>query len=143
MAFTTLVTTDDLVEHLSDPTWTIVDCRFSLAEPELGRREYEEAHISGALYAHLDEDLSGPIIPGRTGRHPLPTPERAAQRFGDWGIGRGQQVVAYDGAGGAIAARLWWMLRWLGHGEAAVLDGGWQEWQRQGYPVRSLSLIHI
>ena len=137
MAFTTLVTTDDLVEHLSDPTWTIVDCRFSLAEPELGRREYEEAHISGALYAHLDEDLSGPIIPGRTGRHPLPTPERAAQRFGDWGIGRGQQVVAYDGAGGAIAARLWWMLRWLGHDEAAVLDGGWQEWQRQGYPVGS------
>lgn len=136
MAFTTLVATDDLFEHLSDPNWTIIDCRFSLAEPELGRREYEEAHIPGALYAHLDEDLSGPIIPGDTGRHPLPAPERMAQRFGSWGICPGQQVVAYDSAGGGIAARLWWLLRWLGHDEVAILDGGWQGWQRRGYPVR-------
>jgi thiosulfate/3-mercaptopyruvate sulfurtransferase len=135
MAYTTLATTEDLFEHLSDPSWTVVDCRFSLAEPELGRREYEEAHIPGALYAHLDEDLSGPIVPGRTGRHPLPTPEQIARRFGSWGIGPGQQVVAYDAAGGGIAARLWWLLRWLGHDEVAVLDGGWQEWQRHGYPV--------
>lgn len=136
MAFRTLITVDALMQHLSDPHWTIIDCRFSLGEPELGRREYEEAHIPGALYAHLDEDLSGPIVPGRTGRHPLPDPEQAAQRFGSWGIGPRQQVVAYDAAGGAIAARLWWMLRWLGHDEVAVLDGGWQEWQRQDYPVK-------
>ena len=136
MAYTTLITTGDLFEHLSDPQWTIVDCRFSLAEPELGRREYEEAHIPGALYAHLDEDLSGPIVPGRTGRHPLPAPEKMAQRLGSWGIGPGQQVIAYDVSGGGIAARLWWLLRWLGHDEVAVLDGGWQEWQRHGHPVR-------
>lgn len=137
MAYTTLVTTDDLVEHLSDPNWTVIDCRFSLAEPELGRREYKEAHVPGALYAHLDEDLSGPIILGRTGRHPLPAPERMARRFGSWGIGPGRQVIVYDAAGGAIAARLWWLLRWLGHDEVAVLDGGWQDWQRHAYPVKS------
>lgn len=136
MAFTTLITGKDLNRHLSDPNWTIIDCRFSLADPDLGRREYEEAHIAGALYAHLDEDLSGPIVPGSTGRHPLPHPQRMARRFGSWGIGPEQQVVAYDASGGAIAARLWWMLRWLGHEQVAVLDGGWQEWQRQGYPVK-------
>lgn len=137
MAYTTLITPDEVHANLSDPQWTIIDCRFSLADPAQGRREYKEEHIPGALYAHLDEDLSGPIVPGRTGRHPLPTPEIAARRFGAWGIGAGQQVVAYDGSGGAIAARLWWMLRWLGHEAVAVLDGGWQAWLDAGYAVRS------
>ncbi|MGE5220851.1 MAG: sulfurtransferase [Omnitrophica WOR_2 bacterium] len=138
MAYTTLVSAPDLFQHIEDSGWVIVDCRFSLADKERGRRDYQEAHIPGAVYAHLDEDLSGLIIQGVTGRHPLPVIDKAIEKFSNWGIGTGVQVMAYDDTGGALAAvRLWWMLRWLGHEAAAVLDGGWQEWQRQGYPVRS------
>lgn len=126
-----------LAAHLGDPAWAVVDCRFRLAEPAWGRRAYAAGHLPGAVYAHLDDDLSGPVVKGRTGRHPLPTPEAAARTFGAWGIGEGVQVVAYDDAGGAIAARLWWMLRWLGHDAVAVLDGGLPAWQRAGLPLRA------
>ncbi len=123
----------ELSLHLDDPDWVVVDCRFALADPQRGRRDYLGGHIPGAVYAHLNEDLSGAVLPGKTGRHPLPSPEAAAQKFSAWGIGPGVQVVVYDDAGGALAAvRLWWMLRWLGHRQAAVLDGGWQAWQRAG-----------
>lgn len=135
--YTTLIAADVLAAHLDDPDWAVVDCRFSLQEPERGRRAYQAGHIPGAVYAHLDEDLSGPVIPGRTGRHPLPAPEIFAARLGRWGIGHTTQVVAYDDAGGAYAARLWWMLRWLGHEAAAVLDGGWQAWVAAGFPQRA------
>jgi thiosulfate/3-mercaptopyruvate sulfurtransferase len=134
MPFTTLVTVDTLTAHLDDPGWIVVDCRFSLADPEAGRRAYHEAHIPGAVYAHLEEDLSGPPVTDH-GRHPLPTPAALATLFGRLGIGPGRQVVAYDDAAGAIAARLWWMLRYLGHEPAAVLDGGWAAWQAAGLPV--------
>jgi thiosulfate/3-mercaptopyruvate sulfurtransferase len=138
MAYRTLISTEDLALHLNDPDWAVVDCRFSLADPDRGRRDYLDGHIRGAVYAHLDEDLSGTVVPGKTSRHPLPEIEKAAKVFSRWGIGAGVQVVAYDDAGGALAAvRLWWMLRWLGHDEVAVLDGGWQSWQGQGLPVRS------
>jgi thiosulfate/3-mercaptopyruvate sulfurtransferase len=137
MAFTTLISPLDLSDHLGSQNWAIVDCRFYLAEPERGQREYEEAHIPGAVYAHLDRDLSGRIIPGKTGRHPLPAVDEASKTFSGLGIGEGVQVVAYDSAGGALAAsRLWWMLRWLGHEAAAVLDGSWQGWQKEELPVR-------
>jgi thiosulfate/3-mercaptopyruvate sulfurtransferase len=137
MGYQTLISTTDLAAHLKDPDWVIVDCRFSLANPERGRRDYLHAHIPGAIYAHLDEDLSGAVIPGKTGRHPLPDIEKAAIVFSTMGIGQDTQVVSYDDAGGALAAvRLWWMLRWLGHEDAAVLDGGWQAWQAGGYPVQ-------
>lgn len=138
MNYTTLISSFELLPHLDDPSWVIVDCRFSLADPGRGRRDYLQAHIPGAVYAHLDEDLSGPKIPGVTGRHPLPTVEATARLFSAWGIGDGVQVVAYDDAGGALAAvRLWWMLRWLGHEPVAVLDGGWQAWQQSDSPVES------
>jgi thiosulfate/3-mercaptopyruvate sulfurtransferase len=138
MLYDTLISVNDLYSHLTDPDWVIVDCRFSLADTEHGRREYIRAHIPGAVYAHLDEDLSGTVIPGKTGRHPLPSIEKATRIFSKWGIGKGNQVVAYDDAGGALAAvRLWWMLRWLGHDEVAVLDGGWQAWHAKDLPVRS------
>lgn len=138
MQYQTLISPADLVQHLDDPDWAIVDCRFSLADTLRGRGDYLQAHIPGAVYAHLDEDLSGPIIPGVTGRHPLPEVKTLAQRFSNWGIDRGVQVVAYDDASGALAAvRLWWMLRWLGHHAIAVLDGGWQHWQDAGYPLRA------
>ncbi len=133
--YSTLIAPSDLRPHLGDANWAVVDCRFSLADPAHGRCAYLDAHLPGAIYAHLDEDLSGRIVPGRTGRHPLPDVDTFAQTLSGWGIGAGVQVVAYDDAGGAIAARLWWMLRWLGHEAVAVLDGGWPRWVEEGNPV--------
>ncbi len=138
MIFETIISAAELALHLDDPDWIIVDSRFKLADLEQGRLDYETTHIPGAIYAHLDEDLSGPIIKGVTGRHPLPTVEKAAAVFSRLGIGEGIQVVAYDDISGALAAgRVWWLLRWLSHDAVAVLDGGWQEWIRNGYGVRS------
>jgi thiosulfate/3-mercaptopyruvate sulfurtransferase len=137
MIYTTLIETDELLPHLDDATWAIVDCRFSLQDTEQGRRAYRQAHIPGAVYAHLDEDLSGPLIPGKTSRHPLPDVAVFARTLSGWGIGPDTQVVAYDDMGGAIAARLWWMLRWLGHDAVAVLNGGWPAWLAAGLPQRS------
>lgn len=138
MAYQTLISAEELLPHLNDPNWAVVDCRFQLTDVLYGRRAYEQMHIAGAVFADLNDDLSGRIVPGQTGRHPLPPIEVAAQRFSAWGIDRGTQVVAYDEAGGALAAsRLWWMVRWLGHVKAAVLDGGWPAWLREGGPTRS------
>lgn len=109
----------------------LVDCRFELAAPAAGRLAYLEAHIPGAVYAHLDHDLSGPPSTDH-GRHPLPSPERLCALFGALGIDATQRVVAYDDAGGMFAARLWWMLRYMGHGAVTVLDGGWQAWVNAG-----------
>ncbi len=134
MAYTTIIPPDELLTHLRDADWIVIDCRFSLDRTERGREDYLTSHIPGAIYAHLDEDLSGPIVPGRTGRHPLPAVEVLTDTFSRWGITDGVQVVAYDDAGGSIAARLWWLLRWLGHNAVAVLDGGWPAWRRAGYP---------
>lgn len=137
MGFTSLISTGDLIRHLDADDWAVVDCRFDLNDKDRGRKEYLDAHIPGAVYAHLDEDLSGAIIKGETGRHPLPSVEAMESRFGEWGIGHGVQVVVYDDAGGAMASRLWWMLHYAGHEQAAVLDGGWQAWTREQNSVRS------
>ena len=110
----------------------IVDCRFSLADPKWGRAAYQEGTIPGAVYANLDEDLSAVVETGRTGRHPLPTPEAFGARLGSWGIGPETLVVAFDDRGGPFAARLWWMLRWLGHSRVAVLNGGIGAWREAG-----------
>ena len=138
MAHMTLITVRELLKKLNDPGWLVVDCRFYLAEPGKGRQEYREAHIPGAVYAHLDEDLTAPDAAQSLsgGRHPLPLPELAAESLGRLGISQGMQVVAYDAAGGALAAaRLWWLLHWLGHTHCAVLDGGWQGWLAAEHPV--------
>ena len=137
MIYPTLISPSDLAAHLDDPEWAILDCRFVLADPPAGRQQYLAAHIPGAAYAHLDEDLSSPRVPGQTGRHPLPTVEQCAQTFSRWGIDDHVQVVAYDENSSAYAGRLWWMLRWLGHDAVAVLDGDWRAWQRAGLPVRA------
>lgn len=142
MHYTTLISAEDLNQHLTNPKWVMVDCRFSLDDTGQGRREYLQGHIPGAVYAHLDEDLSGPIIPGQTGRHPLPDIETTARTFSRWGIDSTVQVVAYDGGNGSMAARLWGMLRWLGHEAVAVLDGGWARWQTEGRPSRSGAEIY-
>ena len=135
MSCNTLVTPDELSAHLDDPDWVVLDCRFSLVDGEHGRREYEQAHIPGALYAHLEEDLSGPIIPGVTGRHPLPEVAVFERTLGAWGVDERVQVAVYDDMGGAMAGRLWWMLGWVGHDAVALLDGGWQRWRGEGRPV--------
>lgn len=135
MNYTNIISAADLERHLGDPGWVILDCRFSLDDLLRGKRDYLESHIPGAIYVHLDDDLSGPVIPGKTSRHPLPEVEELAARFSSWGIGQGVQVVVYDDRFGAIAARAWWMLRWLGHHSAAVLDGGWPLWVEAGCPV--------
>jgi thiosulfate/3-mercaptopyruvate sulfurtransferase len=134
MIHRTLVDTATLAAHLDDPHWLSVDCRFDLKDTEAGRRAYHEAHLPGAHYAHLDEDLSGPIT-ADSGRHPLPDPARFAAWLGDLGIGSDTQVVVYDACAGMIAARLWWMLRWLGHAQVALLDGGWPRWIAERRPV--------
>jgi len=137
MAYSTIIPIQELSNHLDDPDWVIVDCRFDLADPGKGRRLYQQAHIPGAVYAHLDEDLSSPVVPGKTGRHPLPGLEAFAAVLSGWGIDDTVQVAVYDDAGGAYAARLWWMLRWLGHPAAAILDGGFPVWQHNGLPTKS------
>ncbi len=134
----TLMSVAQLSDRLGQASWCIVDCRFQLADPAAGEGAYRAAHIPGAVYAHLDRDLSAPVVPGRSGRHPLPEAATLAATFGRLGIGPDTQVVAYDDAGGALAAsRLWWLLRWLGHEDVAVLDGGWQAWQAAGLATRA------
>ena len=130
--FNTLISAVELSKQLTNPDWRIIDCRHDLSDTEAGRRAYASGHIPGAIFAHLDEDLSGPIVPGTTGRHPLPCITAMEQQFGRWGISPDTQVVVYDDKNGAIAARLWWMLRYLGHEAVAVLDGGLAAWLQQG-----------
>jgi len=132
--FQSLISASTLAENLDDPELRIVDCRFSLADPDQGRKDYASGHIPGADYANLDTDLAAPISAG-SGRHPLPDVETFVGTLRRWGISNDTQVVVYDDAGGGVAARLWWMLRWLGHRDVAVLDGGIAAWTRAHHPV--------
>ena len=134
MAYNTLISTDALASHLDD-SWVIVDCRYDLRDAASGREQYRTAHIPGAVYASLSHDLAGPVGNG-TGRHPLPPAEVVAATFGRLGVGGGVQVVMYDEDTGMFASRMWWMLRYMGHEAASVLDGGWAKWMREGRPVR-------
>ena len=129
-----LVDVRALARELERADWIVVDCRFTLTVPTAGRAAYDRGHIPGARYAHLDDDLSRRPRADE-GRHPLPDRERFAATLGDWGIQAGDRVVAYDEGSGAIAARLWWLLGWLGHERRAVLDGGFAAWQEAGLPV--------
>jgi len=124
-----LVTADELIAHVGDPAWRIFDCRHDLQNTEYGAKAYAKGHIPGALFLHLDRDLSGAKT-GRNGRHPLPDPAAFARRMSESGVGPDMQVVAYDNEGGIFASRLWWMLRWLGHDKVALLDGGLPGWRR-------------
>jgi thiosulfate/3-mercaptopyruvate sulfurtransferase len=133
--FTTLVSTDTLAEHL-DGAWVVVDCRYDLKDHGWGHERYRAAHIPGAAYASLSEDLSAPPS-GTNGRHPLPCVEDMEATFGRLGIAPGTQVAIYDQDAGSYASRLWWMLRYLGHDASAVVDGGWAKWVREGRPVRT------
>jgi thiosulfate/3-mercaptopyruvate sulfurtransferase len=121
-----LVSVDDVASH---PEWRLFDCRHDLKNTEYGRQAYAKGHIPGALFLHLDDDLSGART-GSNGRHPLPAIDEFARRMSECGVDATVQVVAYDNEGGIFASRLWWMLRWLGHDSVAVLDGGLAGWKR-------------
>ena len=133
--YSTLISAADLAARLADPSLVVVDVRHDLGQPDTwGEAEYRRAHVPGARFVHVDGDLSGPKT-GMNGRHPLPSAEASAALFGRLGIDGTKQVVAYDQGPGAYAARLWWMLRSLGHAAVAVLDGGFAVWTREGWPV--------
>jgi thiosulfate/3-mercaptopyruvate sulfurtransferase len=129
-----LIDVDELQQQMTQPAWRVIDCRFDLMVPSRGQEEYDCSHIPGAQYASLDHDLAGPISDS-TGRHPLPPARTFADTLGAWGIDNNSQVVVYDHGSGAIAARLWWMLKWVGHEQVAVLNGGFAAWQDAGYEV--------
>ncbi len=134
MRYTTLIDTSALAASLGDPSLAIVDCRFDLKDTGAGERAYEAAHIPGAVYAHLDRDLSGAKT-GTNGRHPLPEIPMFADTLGRLGIDASTQVVVYDQDSGGFASRLWWMLRWLGHDGVALLNGGFAKWIAEGRPT--------
>ena len=141
--YTTLISAADLCAHLHDDRWVILDCRHDLMNPNAGREAYAIGHIQNAQFAHVDSDLSGAKAGADgvfRGRHPLP--ERAAliETLRGWGIADDTQVVAYDAHGGMFAARLWWLLRWVGHPAVAVLDGGLPAWQAQGLPLVTMAV---
>ena len=130
----TIVSAQDLQASLADPDLVIFDCRHELMNPDAGARAYAQSHLPGARFAHSDTDLAGPKT-GRNGRHPLPDPRVFMGWLGRNGVDTRKQVVAYDFAAGSCAARLWWMLRWVGHERVAVLDGGWEGWMKGGLPI--------
>ncbi len=123
-----LIETQTLEEHLSDPNWVVVDCRFELADPTSGIEQYQEGHIPGAFYADLNLDLASKPTP-TSGRHPLPSIERFRKLLQSWGVQPETQVVTYDSEGGAMAAgRLWWLIRACGHTKVSILNGGFPKW---------------
>jgi thiosulfate/3-mercaptopyruvate sulfurtransferase len=134
--FSTIITTHELVKHLGDPNWIIVDCRFDLMDSNWGYLDYLRSHIPGAVYASLKDDLSGLVTP-TSGRHPLPDPQVFAHTLSRLGVENMKQVIVYDTINGAFASRLWWMLRFYGHFEVAVLEGGLTKWLHETRPIRS------
>jgi thiosulfate/3-mercaptopyruvate sulfurtransferase len=129
-----MISADELAARLHEPSLRLLDCRFNLADPQAGRRAFDAGHLPGAFYCGLEPDLSAPVGPG-TGRHPLPSPGDFVVTLRRLGVGRDSQVVAYDERDGMYAARLWWMLRWIGHADVRVLDGGLARWQTLGLPL--------
>ena len=136
MSLARLLTAQQLAERLSTPDLRILDCRFALDNPTAGRSRYAEGHIPGARFADLEQDLSGPVVKGATGRHPLPDPACLQERLREWGVNQDSTMLLYDDGPGAFAARAWWLLAWLGKRDGVyLLDGGFQAWQAAGLPV--------
>jgi len=139
--FSSLISTQIAQDNLDNPKWCLFDCRYELTNPEKKKKEYSESHIPGAFYVDMNKDLAAPHVAGKTGRHPLPLVDDLAMKFSAMGIDNSIQVAVYDDAGGSHAARLWWMLRWLGHDAVTVIDGGWSSWIKEERPVSSKVVI--
>lgn len=133
MPLAQLIDTAELTARLSEPNLCILDCRFALEDADHGRRSYEQAHIPGARFLDLEKDLSGAVVRGQTGRHPLPQPEHLIARLRAAGLNDDSEVVLYDDGPGAFAARAWWLLAWLGKRSGVyMLDGGLKAWRNAG-----------
>ncbi len=144
--YTTLISATELAQHAKQANWIIIDCRHDLSNPDAGFAAYQTGHIPQAHFAHLDRDLSGAQtdVDGKfRGRHPLPEKATWIQTLRSWGVNHNSQVIAYDAQGGMFAARLWWLLRWVGHASVAVLDGGLPAWQAQSLPLTTSSVSPI
>lgn len=135
--FDTIIHAADLVQLIDQDNLSVFDCRHFLNDKSKGRQLYDESHIPGATYAHLENDLSGEIIKGVTGRHPLPEEKDFEQWLRSRCVSNDDQIIVYDQHHGGIAARLWWMMNWVGHKKVAVLNGGWEEWTNLDLPVSS------
>lgn len=146
MPYTTLISAADLAQHINDPDWIVLDCRHDLANPDAGRSAYATGHIPNAQFVHLDTDLSGSKTGPHgefRGRHPLPARDAFIETLRRLGVNHTSQVVAYDAHGGMFAARLWWMMRWIGHAAVAVLDGGLPTWTAQGGSLATESVTKL
>ena len=136
MPIAQLISPKSLDLKKEQPGWVILDCRFALDDPDYGQRSYAEGHIAGASFADLERDLSGTVVKGVTGRHPLPRAEDLIERLQAWGISADSEVVLYDDGPGAYAARAWWLLVWLGKRNGVyILDGGLKAWHAAGLPL--------
>ena len=134
MNYNKIIKCGELNDRLGNENWRVFDCRFSLSDVSAGRRGYDKGHIPGAIYADLEKDLSAEKT-SNSGRHPLPRMDDFVRKVEEWGISPDSQIVVYDDAGGVFAGRLWWMLRWIGHKNVALLDGGLPAWERRGLSI--------
>ena len=135
--FDSIIPPDIVQNHLDDPDWVIIDCGFELSDPAWGKSAYLADHIPNAYFADLNLDLSSPKQPG-SGRHPLPNIAELAEKLARWGINEKKQVVVYDHLSGAFSARLWCLIRYLGHNAVAVMDGGYNGWKSENHPVTKI-----
>ncbi len=136
MAYQTIISVDELNKNINNPDWIIFDCRFSLKDPTYGLNNYNQGHISGAQFADMDKNLSSAMT-SASGRHPLPDPAVFIDKLQSWGVNNSSQIICYDDVSGAYAARMWWLLKWLGHNDVAVLDGGVNKWTESGLKLET------
>ena len=134
MTYQTIISVEELYKNINDQDWFIFDCRFSLSDPNEGTTKYNQGHLPTAQFVNMDKDLASAITP-KTGRHPLPDPDVFIQKLQTWGVNNSSQVICYDNLSGAFAARMWWLLKWLGHNDVAVLDGGIDKWNESDLPL--------
>ena len=136
MTYQTIISAEELYKNINNRDWYIFDCRFSLSNPTEGETKFNQAHLPTAQFVNMDKDLASAITP-KTGRHPLPDPEVFIQKLQSWGVSNSSQVICYDDLSGAFAARMWWLLKWLGHDDVAVLDGGIDKWNERDLPLET------
>lgn len=136
MTYQTIISVEDLNKNLNTQDWLIFDCRFILKDPEGGLKKFNQGHIPGAQYVDMDKDLASPVT-STSGRHPLPNPEELINKLQSWGVNNSSQIICYDDMSGAFAARMWWLLKWLGHNNIAVLDGGIEKWTAKNIPLET------